>query len=790
MSDPREELDTLLAERPDLESALHSILEVDERMEAWTFDDVPVDSGVFGELVSRDIVEHEHVDGGDAYRVADPDTVRAVLNGEPDTDMDPTTRSWSVPGFALPTVSVNPTVAGGLVGALALLFIFRLVALPTVFRNGHIVLSGNDPYYYRFWVERLAAEATGVFDVSVLSELPGAVAKGEPLMVATLWGVAELLSGGSKTVGVVLAWYPVVSALITGVLLYVFTVRLTDDQRIGIAAVALLAIIPVHAFRTSLGFADHHAFDYPWLVLTALALTTIAVTWDGRLDARPWTWRIWPTVTGLGVGVAGQTLAWEAGPLLIAPIGAYVALRVLSDVRADRSPLLANLPVVAGLAFGALLAHLGHTGFGWHTAQVAYAPAILLLGVLGVILVGEVFHRLALPAIALGGTEAVGFVLGTFVFQSLLPTYWNRLQSEFAYLFRNQAIAEVQPLFGANSFGWLLLFGFLLVFALPYFAWASWRTYREHRPGWLVPTVYGWFFMVLSAIQLRFAGELAPFVAVFAGLGVVHLAERIDIARVPAPFRDDAHASADSTVLSVEAPDARQTAYLATLFILVGGLGMMQVPVKVSQLTIDDDQYAAATWMDDYAAEQGWEYPQNYVFSEWGRNRMYNYFVNGHSRSYSYARSNYLSFAGASDSQQWYNRLKGRVGFIVMDDRSSADQFPSDSLYFRLYRHFGSRANGAPGVAHYRAVRVVGGVKIFTLVPGATITGTGPVNETLTATTTISIGNDTFTYKRQVKTGPDGMYAVTVPYPGNYRIGDQQVTVPEHAIKNGTTVST
>jgi dolichyl-diphosphooligosaccharide--protein glycosyltransferase len=64
-----------LSERPDLESPLEDVLEVDEQTDSWTFDDVPVDSGRFGELVSPGIVERE----GEDYRVADPDAVRAAL---------------------------------------------------------------------------------------------------------------------------------------------------------------------------------------------------------------------------------------------------------------------------------------------------------------------------------------------------------------------------------------------------------------------------------------------------------------------------------------------------------------------------------------------------------------------------------------------------------------------------------------------------------------------------------------------------------------------------------------
>ena len=78
MSRPREEIADLLTDRPEFEPALRDVLAVDERRDGWTFDDVPVDSGTFGELVSRGVVESD----GNEYRLADPAAVRAALDGE------------------------------------------------------------------------------------------------------------------------------------------------------------------------------------------------------------------------------------------------------------------------------------------------------------------------------------------------------------------------------------------------------------------------------------------------------------------------------------------------------------------------------------------------------------------------------------------------------------------------------------------------------------------------------------------------------------------------------------
>jgi hypothetical protein len=50
------------------------------------------------------------------------------------------------------------------------------------------------------------------------------------------------------------------------------------------------------------------------------------------------------------------------------------------------------------------------------------------------------------------------------------PDYWSQIEwGVTRRLIRNDGIAEVQGLFGDSS-GWLLLFGLVLVLALPYMA--------------------------------------------------------------------------------------------------------------------------------------------------------------------------------------------------------------------------------------------------------------------------------------------------------------------------------
>jgi dolichyl-diphosphooligosaccharide--protein glycosyltransferase len=293
--------------------------------------------------------------------------------------------------------------------------------------------------------------------------------------------------------------------------------------------------------------------------------------------------------------------------------------------------------------------------------------------------------------------------------------------------------------------------------------------------------VYGWYLLLLATIQVRFVGELAMFATLFAGLGFVHLAQWVDVSRPPAPFDQDVDGRA------LPNPDRRQVGAIITLFLLVGGLGIIQTPVKTSQLTISEERYETAVWMGAYATEHDWEYPQNYVFSPWSYNRVYNYFVSGESRSYGFAQRQYEPFATSTSPTDWYERLRDRTGFIVYDANIKT---PVGSVGERLGT-YGSRTNNTPGLANYRAVYASDDerYRVFTLVPGATITGSAEPNTSVQLSTEVDIGGTSFTYKRQAQASADGTYSVTVAYPGTYAVDGNEVTVSTQAVENGKNVS-
>ena len=230
-------------------------------------------------------------------------------------------------------------------------------------------------------------------------------------------------------------------------------------------------------------------------------------------------------------------------------------------------------------------------------------------------------------------------------------------------------------------------------------------------------------------------------------------------------------------------PDRDTVVAVGFIVLLVGGLGAVISPARTTNLMVNDESYEAATFMDEYATEQGWEYPQNYVFSEWGDSRMYNAIVNGESRGYGFAQANYEDFLTSPNASDWYQRLNGRVGFVVVDRHSGLSDADEGTMYKRLHA-WGN------GTGHYRAVWASEdrSMKVFTLVPGATVTGSAEPNATVTATTTADIRGEEVTYSQTVTVDASGNYSVRVPYSGTYEIDGAEVMVSTEAVENGSTV--
>jgi len=771
MTDVREETAALLDDRPELADDLRTLVDTDRERDAWTFEDTPLDSGTFGELVSRGIA----TDTNDGYRLADRHAVRVALgDADPEDSAGTSALDRLRERTAMPTVSRR--LAAALLGSLLVVAVLRAFVYPRVFRGEHVVLLANDPYYYRYLVRSMLESGAGVLDV------PGSIETGEPLLVALLITATRALGGTTQTADLVLAWYPVAAGLGSAVLCYALAVTLSRDRRVGLAAVLVLAALPVHAYRTALGFADHHALDFLWLALVALAavrtlpgpgVTAARVDWRSRL---PW-------AGVLAVGIAAQAHSWNAAPLLVVPFVAYAVARSATLVHTEDS-LLADVPLVAAVGAGGLLALAGHVVLGWQSLVIVAAPVLAAIAMAFAIGTAAVVRRVSLPAWSASVFTMVAGLVTLGVAVSVQPSFGAELGQELSRLFgmSGSEIAETKSLFSTQYglfAGPVFFYGTALVFALPAGAWAFY--YGVRRPRWLLAGSYGLVLFGLAVTQVRFAGELAVFIALFAGFAFVYLLAVLDIAAPPAVFADrDPRSDATPRVRSISTPDASTFLYVGLAFLLVSGLGIMVTPVRTNTIVPSENTYEAAAWMAEAVESPEWTNDQTYVLSQWGQNRLYNAFVSGESRSYGYARSNYESFLGANDSQAWYERLRGRVGFVVVDD-SHVSANATETIGAGL-------TDRGSGLGHYRAVWTNGSKTVYTLVPGATITGEANASESVTVTHEGTVAGEQFTYERTTAV-TNGTYSVRVPYAGTYEAAGTAIEVSEKAVNAGNSVN-
>lgn len=798
--DTTSEMASFRADHPDGQRVLEAVLAVDSELETWTFDDIEIDSGAFGELVSRGIVEK--VDG--EYQLADPADLRAILNGAPGADSDDDSTDGLTRGLSLP--SVDWRAMTGLVVALCVVAGARMTAFASVFQRGYVILPGNDPYYYRYWLRELLADSLGVTDFSVLVDPPNGVSIKRPFSHVTNWFVAELLGGGEWAAETVAIWLPVVGSVLLGAMLYKLAVLLTRDVRVGIASVLVLAVTPVHAVYTGLGYLDHNVHQYFWLGVTLLTLGWLAVDLQRHVDRTDETQTAvrshlraaptWGVAAVFGLSVAAGTHTWGGSPLLLLPLAGYIGLRVALDARADVSPLRASLPVLGGLAFGSVVSLILHLRWGWHSRFVASTPLLVFGGAVVVTLLAELWRGRSLRYSGLLLSEAALAMSGIVLLRWLRPQEVTSALTRVGDLFVREGAIETASLFSTEYAvlgGPLYQLGMVFYIAVAVLGWICVVVTRRYEPGWLLLGTYSGFLLITAGIQARFAGQLAVPFSILGGVGIVYLLSAVDLARRPALFDPSTEPTAgdgSAPDLSIAMPDRDRAVYLLGIGVLIFGISLVFVPGLTAQTSYSGPQVAALAAIDDHATENDREFPANYVLSEWGDNRMYNYFVNGGSRSYQYAFNNYNSFRSGTDPTGWYDRFNGRVGYVVVS-AVEPDVSP-ETIQYQLLEDLGAGGAGQEAVSHYQLLSVDDErtAAAFAIVSGATIEGSGEPGETVAVSTEVTVDETTFTYQREVTVGNNGRFTVVVPYAGTYRVGPDRIEVAETDVKDGLTVRT
>lgn len=778
-----DDIESILKNDPELRQAIEEVLRVDSQRDTWTFHDVDIDSGAFGEIVSHGIVKQD----GDGYTVTDADSVRAMLEGQPDTDSHHS-ESNRVSLSDLVVDSYSRVLVIGLCIALLLVAAVRAYFLPDLIHRGEILFLGNDPYIARASLERIAAAVEGPFDLSLFLEAKESP-WGPSFAFFLVW-TSEVLTLGGELSDLFIAFYPLLSALVTGLLVYGFASRVTNDRRVGLASILMLAVAPSHVLRTAVGFSDHSAFDYPLLIATGYLLTILGkADWERTRD-----FSYWIATILFGVVVAVQLLAWKGAPLYLVPPAAFIALMPLLSIRTD-SPVLPPL-VLIGIGFGiaSTVTGITHLAFGWQELYSVLLSSLFFIATLVAATIMELLYRWDFSVRSIASLEIAGVALSA-VFLPTLPVFNSLISEGIAYFTArtDSQVAETLSMIESGIVsGPIITFGTQLVFGVLALLWASWRVYDQNDFNLLAPVIYTWYFLGLSLfIQRRFTGELAPFMAIFTGIAFVFVAQWTDVIAGPELF------SSTGAYKNLFIPDTRTLLYLFVLFIFFGSLGAAMVPGWINNVQHDESLHDASVWMSNHSNTHDLEYPENYVFGDSGHNPMLNYHVNQRP-TYWYARYKFPQFLASTDPESWYYDLRNRsyyrtefrgpIGYIVIQSKDSGGG--PKSIYTRLYHHFGSQYKNTSSVSHYRLryIHPETDTKVFTLVEGADLVGTAAPNSTVSLSTSVEVSNHTFTYRKRVKTGESGRFNATVPYPGQYQINGWNTSVSAASVSNGTTV--
>jgi dolichyl-diphosphooligosaccharide--protein glycosyltransferase len=424
----------------------------------------------------------------------------------------------------------------------------------------------------------------------------------------------------------------------------------------------------------------------------------------------------------------------------------------------------------------------------WITTFQAFTPGLLFVASLGVVGIAEGADRFGYSTRTTALVEIGAGVVGVGLLWIAVPPLAETILG-FQRMLQNYGAGSIAETYSLVSqelgtvVGPIFVFGLVLFLSLPYLLVASYRTYREHRPALAIGVLYAWYFLVLTGLQIRFAGQLSHFVALFGGIGFVHLAERVDL------LEDVSIVGSLESGAEVAIPSKTTVLYLGVLFLLIGGLGIVQSAVKMNQITVDDSTYETATWIGEYNRQAALVYPHSKVFSHWGQNRVYNYFANGRSHSYYFAQEYYEGFVTGTDGEKWFKQIHSEVGLVVLEPVDGGS--PARSIHHRLYHEFGSNDGKVPGLSRYRLVYTnPAGQRVFEVVNGAMLSGETTPNKAVLVETNVSVENHDFVYKRRTMADSNGEYTVRVPYKGTYELPDgRTITVTSEDIRSGAVVN-
>jgi dolichyl-diphosphooligosaccharide--protein glycosyltransferase len=409
-------------------------------------------------------------------------------------------------------------------------------------------------------------------------------------------------------------------------------------------------------------------------------------------------------------------------------------------------------------------------------------------------LFGRVINRYDLsPSTALGIEIVVGFV-GLGLFWIAIPLFSEFVTGGVATVVRTggTGIVEARGLFNRLTTP-IAYLGIPVFISIPGLGWVSYAQIKNPDRSRLALVIFGWSLFIAAIIQLRFAAIFGVISAVFTGVVFVYLLARLGLVDALNEQQSQQQETNSLSKTSVSLPTPGVMVLILVLFFLIGGIGMWASVLQTNDTTVTDSELQAAMAIDDHATATNTTWNDNYVFSTWGENRIYNYFVSGQSRIYFFAQEYYQDFVSETSPDEAYSMISNQVGYIVIKPlgTTSGGRIPPETMQARLNQQWGSATQQVSGLGHYRAIYSGLDRKVYEVVPGAKLQWMGNANTTQVIETAARVDGRVVPYKRRVTSNQNGQYSVRVAYPGEYEFSglNTTVSVSEAAVTNGTTVT-
>ncbi len=400
-------------------------------------------------------------------------------------------------------------------------------------------LGGNDPWYYYRLIENCIHNFPHRIWFDPFTHYPfGSYLHFGPFMVY-LGAIAGIISGstGGESLRAVLAFLPVVGGVLTILPIYLIG-REVFDKRVGVIAAFLIAFIPGQFLqRTLLGFADHHAYEVLWMLVTVGMFTYSLNRWNETDEVRRYD-LVLAAMTGVAFGLYIDT--WAPGFVLALVIFASIYLALIFGQFVQLKSKFLPLTAVALLVAAIVYLPFAFSYPGMSTTHYSPFQLSVILTVAALILIlWKIDERYEIIEKRIRVRKELFFTTIAVAGLIAMPTVFPQLYTSIATVLKliqlrggALTIAEVYPFFFTREGAFTLWnayvhFGITFFLAVPGLIYAAYRIYRHRNYRELFLLVWAVSLFVALWGQNRFAYYFASVSALYCALFLHFLFDKL-----------------------------------------------------------------------------------------------------------------------------------------------------------------------------------------------------------------------------------------------------------------------